>query len=290
MRKLITIVIACSVIATTPDFAEAGPATDRFADVEMKATHVAGTVHMLEGAGGNIGVSIGPDGTLIIDDQFAPLADKIIAALDGLGGGRPKLILNTHWHGDHTGSNPEMGKTGTIVSHHNVRVRLLGEENYPRSGLPLVTYDENLNVHFNDEEISVMHLPSGHTDGDSVVWFKTANVIHMGDLFFNGRFPFVDINSGGSVDGFIANVENVLAMIPGDIQIIPGHGPLATVEDLETTTATVKTTATAIRMALQEGKDAADIAADIQQDYAVWASGFISAERWVEIIQADLNL
>lgn len=285
MKNVIYLLIL--TVSTAVNSAAAEQA-DPFADVEMKAQHVSGSVHMLEGAGGNIGVSVGEDGTLIIDDQFAPLADKIIAAIKELGGDRPKLILNTHWHGDHTGSNPEMGKTGTIISHDNVRVRLLGEENYPRSGLPLVTFDKNLNVHFNDEEIALLHLPDGHTDGDTVVWFKQANVIHMGDQFFNHRFPFVDVSSGGSVDGFISNVNNILAAVPEDIKIIPGHGPLANKEDLANTINTVTQSAETIRSRLAAGDSVDDIAAGIEEDYAEWASGFINASRWVQIIQADL--
>ena len=260
---------------------------DRFAAVEMKPRHVAGSVHMLEGAGGNIGVSIGVDGTLIIDDQFAPLADKIIAALQGLGGDRPKLILNTHYHGDHTGSNPTMGATGTIISHDNVRVRLLDEDAFPRSGLPLVTFDDDVTVHFNDDHIQIIHLPAGHTDGDSVVWFKNANVVHMGDHFFKNRFPYIDVGSGGSVDGFIANVERVLTMIPVDAQIIPGHGDLSSVPELATTIAAVKTTAEFVRAELANGTSVNDIAKSLDQNDPTWGSGFISASRWVQIIQTD---
>lgn len=265
---------------------QAAPA-DRFAAVEIKAQHVSGSVHMLVGAGGNIGVSIGEDGTLIIDDQYAPLAEKIIAALEDLGGNRPKLILNTHYHGDHTGSNPTMGTTGTIISHDNVRVRLLAEENFPSSGLPVVTYDDNLNVHFNGETIEITHLPAGHTDGDSVVWFKQANVIHMGDHYFKERFPYIDIESGGDVDGFIANVEAVLARLPQDIQVIPGHGSLSTRAELASTIAVVKATANKVRQDLDSGRSSADIIADLNNNYASWGSGFISAERWVQIVQAD---
>jgi len=264
-------------------------AADRFAAVEIKAQHVSGSIHMLEGAGGNIGVSIGEDGTLIVDDQYAPLAEKIIAALEELGGDRPKLILNTHYHGDHTGSNPEMGTTGTIIAHDNVRVRLLAEEEFPRSGLPLVTFDDDLNLHFNDETIEVMHLPAGHTDGDSVVWFKESNVIHMGDHFFKNRFPYIDIGSGGDVDGFVSNVEAVLARVPEDIKIIPGHGSLSNRADLASTIAVVKATAAAIRDALDKGTDSAEIVADLNESYPTWGSGFITAERWVQIVQADTS-
>ncbi len=278
--------IICALWLLAAATAMAGPA-DRFANVEIKAHHVSGTVHMLEGAGGNIGASVGPDGTLIIDDQFAPLGDKIIAALDALGGERPKLILNTHYHGDHTGSNPQMGDTGTIISHDNVRVRLLDQEDFPRSGLPLVTYDDDVTVHFNDDTLVVLHLPNGHTDGDSVVWFKQANVIHMGDHFFKERFPFVDVAAGGSIDGFVANVERVIGLVPADIQVIPGHGTLSTLDELAATTAAVKSSSALIRERLAAGAASAEIAAEIDEAYPGWGSGFISAERWVQIVQAD---
>ena len=276
------------VLICTTKFSYAA-SEDPFASVEMKALHLADSVYMLEGAGGNIGVSVGIDGTLIIDDQFAPLADKIIATLEGLGGDRPKLILNTHFHSDHTGSNPEMGVTGTIISHDNVRVRLLREEGFTKSGLPVVTFHDNLSVHFNDDQLELIHLPTGHTDGDIVVWFKKANVIHMGDHFFKNRFPFVDVANGGSIDGFIENVERILNLIPEDIKIIPGHGALANKKDLAETIAMVKATALRVRSELVDGSTASDVAADLDIDYPSQGSGFISAERWVQIIQADTN-
>lgn len=283
-----TKLLICLGAASLSSTALSAPA-DRFAAVEMKAQHVAGSIHMLEGAGGNIGVSVGTDGTLIVDDQFAPLADKIIAALKGLGGDKPKLILNTHYHGDHTGSNPTMGKTGTIISHDNVRVRLLNEEDFPRSGLPLVTFDDDISVHFNDENIALIHLPNGHTDGDAVVWFKSANVIHMGDHFFKNRYPYIDVAGGGTVDGFISNVESVITMIPADIKIIPGHGKLSNVDDLKDTIASVKASVELVRAGLAADKATADIMAELDSEFASMGSGFINAERWIQIIQADAN-
>jgi glyoxylase-like metal-dependent hydrolase (beta-lactamase superfamily II) len=217
-------------------------AADRFAGVEVKAQLVSGSVHMLTGSGGNIGVSIGADGTLIIDDQFAPMAEKIQNALTKLGGDRPRLILNTHFHGDHTGSNPSSGNSGAIIAHDNVRVRLANQDGFAPSGLPVVTFAQQLTVHFNGDELALIHLPNGYTDGDSVVWFKQANVIHMGDHFFNGAFPYIDIGSGGSVSGVIRNLEQVIQMVPADIKIIPGHGPMANIADLSKSLATIKTT------------------------------------------------
>lgn len=264
-------------------------AEDRFANVVVKPIPVSGSVYMLEGAGGNIGLSIGEDGTLIVDDQYAQLGERIQKAITDLGGNKPKLILNTHFHGDHTGSNPQFGRTGTIVAHDNVRVRLLATDDFPRSGLPVITYDDDATVHFNDDTIQLIHLPNGHTDGDSAVWFKQANVIHMGDQFFNGRFPFVDIASGGSIDGFVANVENVLSLVPDDIKIIPGHGALADKDDLRTTIDAVKTSAARIREGLEKDESVEAIAADLDRDFPGWGGGFISAERWVNIVQADAD-
>jgi glyoxylase-like metal-dependent hydrolase (beta-lactamase superfamily II) len=215
--------------------AGAAPAQQDFSKVEMKATHVAGGIHMLEGSGGNIGVSVGRDGILIVDDQFAPLADKIRAALQKLGEGKLRFILNTHWHGDHTGGNAVFGPEAPIIAHANVRRRLESGMDAPgrqvppapREALPVVTFDHSLSIHFNDEEIRAIHFAHGHTDGDSVIVFTKSNVVHMGDHFFNGKFPFVDLASGGDVEGYARNVEAVIKQVPADAKVIPGHGPLA---------------------------------------------------------------
>ncbi len=267
---------------------QAGPA-DRFANVEVKAEPVSGSVYMLTGAGGNIGVSVGEDGTLIIDDQFAPLADRIQAALDGLGGGKPRLVLNTHFHGDHSGSNAHFGETGTIIAHDNVRIRLVDGE-MARSGLPLVTYDDDINVHFNDEAIQVMHLPTGHTDGDSVVWFKTAKVIHMGDLLFVDRFPFIDVDSGGSVSGFLRNLETVLDMVPEDTQVIPGHGPLTDVSAIASSIEMIRATRAIVAERVGEGMSAAAIIEQgLGTEWASYGTGFINEERWIQMLLTDFR-
>src|SRR5262245_14431624 len=184
------------------------PSQQDFSKVEVKASHVAGAVHMLTGAGGNIGVSVGPDGILIVDDQFAPLAEKIRAALKTLGEGKLRFVLNTHWHGDHTGGNVAFGPEAPVLAHTNVRKRLEeGSEKprptppAPKEALPIITFDESLSVHFNGEEIKVLHYPHGHTDGDSVIFFTKSNVVHLGDDFFAGRFPFVDLERGGGAEG-----------------------------------------------------------------------------------------
>ena len=267
----------------------AAEAADRFADVQISAQPVRGSVFMLTGAGGNIGVSVGADGTLIIDDQFAPLAGRIQEALDGLGGSRPKLVLNTHFHGDHTGSNAHFGRTGTIIAHDNVRVRLLDDGGADRYRLPVVTYADRVNVHFNDEEIQLIHLPAGHTDGDSVVWFRTANVIHTGDLLFVDRFPYIDMDSGGSVAGFIRSLETLLQMLPDDVRVIPGHGPLTGKRALRTSMEMIRATRRIVAGRKEQGQSADQIiAAGLPEEFADFGSGFINQERWIRILLSDL--
>ena len=265
--------------------AMAGPA-DPFADVEITTTQVSDHVYMLEGAGGNIGISAGADGILMVDDQFAPLADRVSAAIDAIGGASPKYLLNTHFHGDHTGGNPVFGATGTVLAHENVRVRLAAGD-MPARGLPVITFQDRVRMHFNGDEIDVIHLPRGHTDGDSVVWFKNAGAIHMGDHFFNGSFPFVDVQAGGSVDGLLANLRAVLDMLPTDTKVIPGHGPLGGVAELGQAADVIAESQAAIRQAVADGTLEA-LKRDGFGRWAGWGEGFISEARWIDIVlQSD---
>lgn len=269
-----------------------------FSKVEMKATKVAGNVYMLEGSGGNIGVSVGPDGILIVDDQFAPLADKIKAALKTLGDGKLKFVINTHWHGDHTGSNAIFGTDSTIIAQTNVRKRLGAPVTRdgktspanPKEALPLITFDESLSVHFNGEEIKAIHYPHGHTDGDGVIFFTGSNVVHMGDHMMTGRFPFVDMNSGGSVEGIVRNIGNILAKLPPDVKIIPGHGPLATIDDVRRYQQVLIETVDIVRKQMQAGKNMEGIkAAGLPAKYDEWGKGFISTPVWIETIYKSLS-
>ena len=261
---------------------------DRFANVEISALKVNGSIYMLTGAGGNIGVSVGADGTMIIDDQYAPLADRIQKALDGLGGDKPRLVLNTHVHGDHTGSNAHFGARGTIIAHDNVRVRLL-TEGVERTALPLVTYSDRMSVHFNDNDIELIHMPAGHTDGDSIVWFKQANVAHLGDHLFNGSFPFIDIGNGGSVSGFVANLESALKLLPDDIQIIPGHGALGDSSTVSESISMIHDTLDTVKAGVAAGKSADEIiATGLDPRWASFGAGFINEERWIRILLAGL--
>jgi glyoxylase-like metal-dependent hydrolase (beta-lactamase superfamily II) len=264
-----------------------------FSKVEIKATKVAGTVYMLEGSGGNIGASIGDDGIVIVDDQFAPLAPKIRAALKGISDKPLKFVLNTHFHGDHTGGNVEFGKEATIVAHENVRKRLqdapAGGVNV-KGGLPIITFNERAAVHVNGEEIRAIHFPHGHTDGDSVIFFSQANVVHMGDDFVTYGFPFVDTKSGGSVSGLIAGVEKVLAMIPADAKIIPGHGPLSTTADMRAYVDMLKETRALVADALKAGKTTQQMKDDhLLAKYQEKSKGSIKAEGWIDTLYADVT-
>jgi cyclase len=253
-----------------------------FSKVEIKTTAVAGNIHMLEGSGGNIGVSTGPDGVLIVDDQFAPLAEKISAAVAKLDAGPIKFVLNTHWHGDHTGGNAKFGKQASIIAQTNVRKRLADKSGTPKEALPVVTFDDTAAVHFNGEDIQMLHLGPGHTDGDSV--------IYMGDLFFNGKFPFVDLGSGGDVAGLLQNIETVLKKLPADVKVIPGHGPLGTRSDLEAFRDMLVETTGLVKQAIRDGKSLADVkAAGLPDKYKSWGGGFINASRWLEISYNSLS-
>ncbi len=275
--------IAMVLTLTTSTYAAEA---DRFKDVVVSGIPVSGSVYMLTGSGGNLAVSIGPDGTLLVDDQYQPLAPKIQAEITRLKGGTPRVLLNTHYHGDHTGGNVAFGASTVIIAHDNVRLRLLDADT-ARAGLPLVTFADRVRLHFNDDEIDVIHLPAGHTDGDAFVWFKTANVVHMGDHFFNGRFPYVDVDAGGTVDGYLANVSRVLDMVPADARIIPGHGPLASVVELAEFKDMIEQTRDAVRAELRAGRSIDDVvAAGVAPRFARFDGGFISQEAWLRTIDA----
>jgi cyclase len=266
--------------------------------VEIKVTKVAGSVYMLEGAGGNIGVSVGADGILIVDDQFAPLAEKIRAALKTLGEGKLKFVLNTHWHGDHTGGNAQFGMDASIIAHDNVRKRMASEQKVfnqkvpasPKEALPVITFDQSLTVHFNGEEIRAIHFPRGHTDGDSVIFFTGSNVVHMGDDFFAGRFPFVDMENGGDVVNLAKNIGEILGRLPAGVKIIPGHGPLSNIDDLKLYHRMLNETIDLVRQQAAAGKTLEQIkAAGLPDTWKTWGTGFIKTDQWIELIYRSLK-
>lgn len=291
MKKIISILFTVFVCISAP--VKSASTSDRFANVKITTQQVSDKIYALFGAGGNIGVSKGNDGLLMIDDQFGPLAPKIKAALKELGDDSPTYLLNTHYHGDHTGSNAAFGSESLILAHENVRVRLLAEDQSKGFGdpaLPVITYEKNAHIYFNGEDIQLIHLPRGHTDGDSVIYFTGSNVIHMGDHFFKDRFPYVDLGAGGSVTGLTANIETVLAMVNDDTRLIPGHGSLATKKDLQSYLEMLKTTTSLVNDAIKSGDSADQIKArGLGSQWQSWGTGFINEERWLQTLYDSLK-
>ena len=263
--------------------------------VEIKAQQLAPGVAVLFGAGGNIGVSHGEDGTILIDDQFAPLTAKIQKAVTDLGATPVKFLINTHWHYDHSGGNENLGKAGAIImAHDNVRVRMAAGATVagnvippaPKAALPVITYADGLKLHLNGEEVRVIHMPVGHTDGDSIIHWTKSNVIHMGDLFFFGMsYPFVDGSSGGNVRGVVLAADEALAIADDKTQIIPGHGVVATKADLLKYRNMVAGIIVKVEAGIKAGQTLDQIKASRPADgYGVKADGFITADRFVETV------
>lgn len=277
-----------------------------FSKVEIKVTKVSGNIYMLEGAGGNIAASVGEDGIVIIDDQFAPLAEKIQAALKNIGvTDKPvRFVINTHYHGDHTGGNELFNNSGsTIIAHDNVRKRLesggpagnggsVKIENKPaaKAALPIITFDHDVTIHLNGEDIRALHFPSGHTDGDSVIFFPKNNVVHMGDDFVRYGFPFIDVAAGGSVQGIIAACEKVAAELPADVKVIPGHGALSNMEDVKAFTKMLKETSAVVQKALDEHKTLDQMKqAKILAPWDKFSGSFINSDAFIETLYNSLT-
>ena len=268
------------------------------ADTDITTVKVTDNIYMLQGAGGNIGVSVGEDGILMIDDKFARHAPNIEKALKDLGTGPLKYLLNTHYHGDHTGGNAVFGKSSTILAHTNVRKRLSTEQMrrgqavppQPKAAWPLITFDNSVSLHFNGEEIKAMHYPNGHTDGDVVIYFTNSNVVHMGDDFFAGRFPYIDLGAGGSVQGVIKAIEHVIANVPADVKIIPGHGDLSTLDDLKTALAMLKETSAIVQEKIKAGKSLDEIKSEgLPEKWSSWSWNFINQDSWLETLHTSLS-
>jgi len=263
---------------------------NRFDGVEITVTKANNNVYMLQGSGGNIGVLATEDGLLLVDDQFAPLAKKIEKAMKGIVNKELKYIVNTHFHGDHTGSNTFFSHQAPIFAHKNVRERLGNQPTEKQVALPVVTYEQGVNIYLSDEEITLSHYPAAHTDGDTIVYFKKANVLHTGDLFFEIGFPYVDIKNGGSVRGYLAAVRKIIASMPDDVVIIPGHGKLTDktryIEFADMITYSIKR----ISKFLAQGKNEQEILKlGIGKDYQHWSWRFINEEKWLKTLINDLK-
>jgi glyoxylase-like metal-dependent hydrolase (beta-lactamase superfamily II) len=278
------------------------PAAQDYADVKIEAIPLADGVHMLTGRGGNLAVSTGADGVFLVDDQFAPLTEKIRAAIAELSSAPLRFVVNTHWHGDHTGGNENLGKAGvTIVAHENVRARMSVEQFQaafnrtvpaaPPAALPVITFSSDVTFHLNGQDVHVFHVDPAHTDGDSIVHFRGANVIHMGDTFFNGLYPFIDLGSGGSVDGVVAAVDRALELADAETKIIPGHGSLADRVALVTYRDMLAAVRDRVRDLIAQGRseDEAVEARPTAAFDAKWGGGFMKPDVFTRSVYSSLK-
>ncbi|UCH01271.1 MAG: MBL fold metallo-hydrolase [Deltaproteobacteria bacterium] len=270
--------------------------------VQIKTIKVENNVYMLIGAGGNIGISTGADGIFMIDDQFAPLTEKIKGAVAAISDRPIRFLINTHWHYDHTGGNEKLGKMGSIIiAHENVRKRLSTEQfisffkaKVPpkaKSGLPVISFTRDVTFHINEDEIHVFHVANAHTDGDAIIHFRKNNVIHMGDIFFSGMYPFVDLDAGGSVNGIIDAIKKVLPKMDESTKVIPGHSPLSTKSQLKAYLGMLTTLRDRIRKEIKAGKSLETIVAtrptkDLDPE---WNKGIIKGDAFVKILYQDLS-
>lgn len=276
---------------------------DDFSKVEVKVSKVGGSVYMLKGAGGNIGFSAGDDGIVLVDDQFAPLAGKIKAALRAITDKPVRFVINTHYHFDHTDGNADFQKDAPVIAHENVRKRMgsggapgnLGsvkQELKPaaREALPILTFSRDVTIHLNGEDIRVLHYPGGHTDGDSMIFFPESNVVHMGDDFVTYGFPFIDLAGGGSVEGMIIAAEHVAAELPADVKVIPGHGTVSNLGDVRRFVEILRETRGVVEKALRAGKTLDQMKGEkVLEPWKKWSGDFISAEAFIETLYNDLT-
>jgi cyclase len=265
----------------------------------VKTTAIKNNLYLLQGRGGNVVASVGEDGALLIDDDYGQFAEAYKHAVAELGAKSVRFVINTHWHGDHTGSNAFWGDSGAvIVAHDNVRVRMsTRQENKifgrvtepsPQSAWPVVTYADSSALHFNGDILEIQHYPTGHTDGDSVVFFLHANVVHMGDHFFKDRFPFIDLGSGGSPAAFISNVEQVLAKVDDQTVIVPGHGDLANKAELKKFLGMLNATRAEVLKMKAAGMSLEDMqAAGLDARWESWGSGFINSDSWIATLASE---
>ena len=266
---------------------------------KLTTTEISDNIYMIKGAGGNIAVSVGEDGLLMVDAFIKRASEALKAEVDKLGKGKLKYVLNTHWHGDHTGGNETFNRLAPVVAHENVRKRMMVDnENFfgkkpasPEEALPVVTFSQRMTLYFNDDVIKLKHYPMGHTDGDTMVYFKKANVLHMGDNYFNGMYPFVDLTTGGSVLGLLESIGKVLKEFPDDVTIIPGHGKLATKQDLQGYHDMIKSSVNTVKKAMKAGKTLEQIqAAGLDASLDPWGKGFIPEKAWIGFVYDSIKL
>jgi cyclase len=295
------------VLLAMTTLGRAGSAQEQdFSKVKIKVTKVAGNIYMLEGSGGNIAASVGEDGIVIVDDQFAPLAEKIQAALKNLGvTDKPvRFVINTHYHGDHTGGNVPFAEAGsTVIAQDNVRKRLetggpagnggsvkMDVKPSAKGALPVITFEHDVTVHLNGEDIRALHFPAGHTDGDAIIFFPKNNVVHMGDDFVRYGFPFIDVTSGGSVQGMIVAMEKVSAQLPADVKVVPGHGALSNLDDVRAFVKMLKETSAEVQKAIDAHKTVEQMKQQkILEPWKKWSGDFIDTDKFIETLYNSLT-
>jgi glyoxylase-like metal-dependent hydrolase (beta-lactamase superfamily II) len=292
MLGIATLAVLCAAPALAQDFSK----------IEVATTKLNDTTYVLTGAGGNMGLSVGEDAVFLIDDQYDQMSAKIAAAIAKITSKPVKFVLNTHWHGDHTGGNEVLARAGAvIVAQENVRKRM-GSEQFiefirskvapsPAPALPVVTFAEGLSFHLNGEEIRVFHVPRAHTDGDAIVHFTKGDVIHMGDVYFNGFYPFIDGSSGGTVDGVVAACDRALAIATERTRIIPGHGPpVSNKAELQAYRDMLGTILGRVRKMVGEGRKLEEIvAANVSADFdEKWGKGFVKPAKFVEMVAMNV--
>ena len=282
----------CSVTLVQPVLAE----------VTLKTTKVRNNVYMIEGVngfvGGNVAASVGEDGVLLVDSLLNGRTGQLNQALGKLGATKTRYLLNTHWHGDHTGGNAKLSEQAAIIAHDNVRKRLKTDnKNYfgeskaaPESAWPVLTFDSQMTVHFNGDAVKLQHYPNGHTDGDAMIYFKQANVLHMGDEYFNGMFPFVDLSTGGNVVGLAANINRVIEQMPANVLIIPGHGALANMKDLKAYRDMLEYSIKTVEAGISAGMNLTAIQKKgLGEKVSAWGKGFIPEKDWIEFTYQSLK-
>jgi len=289
MRILILFILCAAFTA---------PAQTNYDTVNINPIKITETIYMMLGAGGNIGFIKGEDGALLIDNQFGPLSEKIKGAVQAEGGGEIKMLINTHIHGDHTGGNENFKKWGvTIIAHDNVRERMMIENkarNLPprdKSAWPVITFPDRMNLHWNKEDLELYHFTNGHTDGDVIIKFSKANVFHMGDMYVQYGYPYVDVNSGGGINGFISSLDKMLDLMDDQSRIIPGHGSLATKKDVKAFRDRLVEIRDAVAAALKKGTKVADVGSlPIASKYdAEWGKGFVKGKDFVLMVAESIS-
>ncbi|MEX0322257.1 MAG: MBL fold metallo-hydrolase [Puniceicoccaceae bacterium] len=288
MKKLSLSLVSIICLASVAN------AQRNFDSVEYKRTDLGHGIYMLEGSGGNIGLSVGEDGVFLIDDQFAQLTEKLLAAIKEVSDQPVRFVINTHWHGDHVGGNENLANQGAIImAHDNVRSRMAapGRRQSPEKALPIMTFSDTNTYHLNGHKIHAFHVHSAHTDGDSIIHFEDVNIIHAGDIMFNQIYPFIDLDSGGSVDGYIAALERLLAISDDETRIIAGHGPMASRSDVKASLKMIQSSKAKVAKLVKQGKtlDEVQAADPLSELHDKWSWAFINGERFTATLYRDLT-